>query len=391
MRDPLAAPVVRPAAMLFDICVALVGGLIALANYDMGTAIHIADMLICAALAVRRISPSLMMLFAVVSAAVQVASLSVSALSLAYTVLFFTAGGHHDRRVRRASLVVALVGSVIAGFTIPRAFPSGVADPEPDNLLWGSLFATAGAALFVVGGWVTGFIGYQRRTVAAAEVSETIAELERRRVLDLYDEQAERSRLARDMHDVVAHSLAVVVAQAEGARYTLDADPEAARDALGVIAGTAREALADVRSVLEELRSTSSVEEISRTDREQLFTRMRAAGMQIIATDDGDVGDVGPTVTRTAFGVLTEALTNALKYGDLARPVTVHHDWPDGCTLTVRNTLSDDPLAPGGAHHGIIGMIERAAQAGGALTSERDGDDWLVVLRIPSHLEGPPR
>ncbi|QRY60982.1 two-component sensor histidine kinase [Gordonia sp. PDNC005] len=390
MRDPLAAPALRPSSMFFDVCTALVGGLIALANFEMSTAIHLADALICASLALRRISPSLMMVTAVVSATIQVVSLEVSALSLAYTVLFFTVGGHPDRRVRRGSLVVALVGSVVAGVTIPRAFPSGIADPEPSNFIWGALFASAGAALFVVGGWVTGFIGYQRRTVAAAEVSETIAELERRRVLDLYDEQAERSRLARDMHDVVAHSLAVVVAQAEGARYTLDANPEAARDALGVIADTAREALADVRSVLEELRSTSSAEEISRSDREQLFTRMRAAGMLIVVTDEGDATDVGPTVTRAAFGVLTEALTNALKYGDLARPVTVHHDWSEGCRLTVRNTLSDDPLAPGGAHHGIIGMTERAAHAGGTLRSARDGDDWLVVLHIPNQ-EGLPR
>ncbi|GEE03474.1 two-component sensor histidine kinase [Gordonia spumicola] len=383
MRDRLAPAVLRPSAMFFDICIALIAGVVALANYDMGTTFHVVDAMICAALALRRISPSAMMVLAVGSATIQVAALQVSALSLAYTVLFYTVGGHPDRRVRRGSLAVALLGSVVAGFTIPRAFPSGVADPDPDNLLWGSLFGTAGAALFIVGGWATGFIGHQRRSVAAAEVSETIAELERRRVLDLYDEQTERSRLARDMHDVVAHSLAVVVAQAEGARFTFDANPEAARDALGVIADTAREALADVRSVLDDLRSTSTVGEISRSDRDQLFARMRAAGMAIVATDDGDVDDAGPTTTRTAFGVLTEALTNALKYGDLSVPVTVHHDWTSGCVLTVRNTLSDDPLAPGGSHHGIVGMSERAAHAGGSLSAARDGDDWLVVLDIP--------
>ncbi len=85
------------------------------------------------------------------------------------------------------------------------------------------LFGFAGAAVVVIGGWAFGFIRYQRRMVQQASIAETIAELERKRLLDLYDEQSERTRLARDMHDVVAHSLAVVVAQAEGARMVLDA------------------------------------------------------------------------------------------------------------------------------------------------------------------------
>lgn len=278
---------------------------------------------------------------------------------------------------------------MIAGFTITNAYSDGAADTSPNHPLLSGLFAAAGVAIVVVGGWVAGFITFQRRSVAAAEMSETIAELERRRMLDLYDEQAERSRLARDMHDVVAHSLAVVVAQAEGARYAMETDPEAARDALGVIATTARGALGDVRSVLEELRSTDSDAEINRTDRDQLFARMRAAGMLILTSETGEVGDVGPAVARTAYRVLTEALTNALKYGDLARPVIVDQDWTDGCRLTVRNTIAVDPLAPGGAGHGLLGMAERAAQAGGVLTSAPDGDDWLVTLTIPT--EGPPR
>ncbi|MCF8589400.1 sensor histidine kinase [Gordonia liuliyuniae] len=389
MRDPLAAPDLRRSSVAFDVVVAgLVGFVVAMSDAGTGPQTYIAGGLITVALAVRRVAPSAMMTAAVASAVVQVAMLQVTALSVMYAPMFFTAGGHPDRRVRRGSFGVAVVGSIVAGGILPHAY--GDFALGDGDTVWGTAFGIVGSAVFVVGGWTAGFVGYQRRSVAAAEVSETIAELERRRMLDLYDEQSERSRLARDMHDVVAHSLAVVIAQAEGAKYTLAANPDAARDALGVIADTARDALADVRTVLEELRSTETVGEVSRADRDQLFARMRAAGMTIEATETGSADDTDAATVHVAHAVLTESLTNALKYGDLARPVRVAHDWTDGCRLTVGNTVAADPLAPGGARHGIIGMTERAAHVGGSLSSTRTDDGWLVVLTIPAS-EGPTR
>ncbi|WP_132991654.1 sensor histidine kinase [Gordonia zhaorongruii] len=391
MRDPLRVGALSRRSIVFDVVSSLVaGGAVTLVNSGLTAPVHVADALICLALVSRRLAPSLMIVSALASATVQVAATDVTAFSMAYAVLFYMVGRHPARRVRTGSLFVAITGSVVAGITMPYTYPNAM--EGGGSHIWAMVFATIGTAVVVVGGWVVGYIGFQRRSVAAAEVSETIAELERRRVLDLYDEQSERSRLARDMHDVVAHSLAVVVAQAEGARYAIDQKPEAARDALGVIADTARSALADVRGVLEDLRSTDTPGEVGRTDRDQLYGRMRAAGMRIDSTETGETtADAG--LRRVAFAVLTESLTNALKYGDLRSTVIVHHDWTDGCRLTVRNVTSDDPLAPGGARHGIIGMAERAAHAGGILCSERDGAEWLVILDIPSAsaMEGPPR
>ncbi|MGO3325394.1 sensor histidine kinase [Gordonia sp. (in: high G+C Gram-positive bacteria)] len=385
----MAAPGLRRSAVAFDLVVAaFVGFVVVVSNSGLGAAMYVAGGLITLALAARRFAPSVMMTAAVASAVVQVASVHVTALSVMYAPMFFTAGGHPDRRVRRGSFAVAVVGSIIAGAVLPHGY--GDIALGGGSVVWGTAFGVVLTAVVVVGGWTAGFVGYQRRSVAAAEVSETIAELERRRVLDLYDEQAERSRLARDMHDVVAHSLAVVVAQAEGAKYTLDADPDAVRDALGVIADTAREALADVRTVLEELRSTDSVGDVSRADRDQLFARMRAAGMTIDADETGTADDVDPVTVRVAHAVLTEALTNALKYGDLTQAVIVHHDWTIGARLTVGNAVADRPLAPGGARHGIIGMTERAAHIGGRLSSTSTQDGWLVVLTVPDP-KGPTR
>lgn len=386
MHDPLAAPGIPPRSVMVDVTLGVVVAAAAVVEYPRTPVTIAVGVLVAVAVACRRIAPSIMMPLALISAALQVGFLQVAVIpSLAYALLFFVAGGSAHQAVRRISLAVAIAGSAVAAWTLIHRSVSEFGN-DPGVLDFAAAYA--GSAIVVVGGWTYGFTRYQRRTVEEARVAETIAELERRRLLELYDEQAERSRLARDMHDVVAHSLAVVVAQAEGARFALDASPEAAREALGVIAQTARQALADVRGVLEELRSTESTAEAARIDRDQLFDRMRAAGMMLQSTEIGDENAVSALDVRVAFAVLTEALTNALKYGDMTRPVHVRQDWTDGCRLSVANALSAAPLAPGGAGHGITGMIERAELAGGTLTSAAVEDGWLVELTIPARPEG---
>lgn len=385
--DPLAFPNLRRRSVIGD---AVIGGLLGVmvvgVSTSEGPTVQAASVMIGVALMVRRSAPSLMMALALVSAVIQVITYDIAvAASLLYSVLYFTAGNHPNGRVRAASLAVGVIGSAVAAWVYPRA-PGlgGVEEVSPGAYIFGFI----GIAALLVGSWTFGYIRYQRQNVEEARVAEKIAELERRRLLDLYDEQAHRSALARDMHDVVAHSLAVVVAQAEGARYVLESKPDAAKDALGVIADTARQALADVRGVLEELRSSESIADHARTDRGQLYDRMRAAGMMLTTHDVGDEDAASPLSVRVSFAILTEALTNALKYGDLDQPVTVEQDWTDGCRLTVRNCLSDKPLAPGGAGHGIRGMVERAELAGGTLTSAATEGGWVVDLTIPERPEG---
>ncbi|MGI6797043.1 sensor histidine kinase [Gordonia sihwensis] len=389
VADPLAFPNLSRRSTIADAVIGLILLVLMLAfSSGLTTTVQVVSLLIGLALMCRRSAPSVMMLLAVTSAVIQVATYDVAVgPCLLYSVLYYTAGNHPDRRVRGASLAVAVVGSAIAAWVYPRSTAFGT-DAEASTIVSHTM-TFVGIAVLLVGSWTFGFIRYQRHSVEQARIAEQISELERRRLLDLYDEQAQRSSLARDMHDVVAHSLAVVVAQAEGARFALDASPEAAKEALGVIADTARQALADVRGVLEELRSTESTAEHARTDRDQLYARMRAAGMTLQSTEIGDEDAASPLSVRVAFAVLTEALTNALKYGDLGAPVYVRQDWSDGCRLTVANSLSEKPLAPGGAGHGIRGMVERAELAGGTLTSAAVEGGWLVELVIPARPEGP--
>ncbi|MBM7366996.1 histidine kinase [Gordonia hydrophobica] len=387
LRDPLAFPSLTRRSAIGDAAVGLVLTvmLVAIAS-GTGLTAAIVSVMVGVALMIRRSAPSLMMALALGSAVIQVVTYDIApAACLLYSVLYYTAGHHPSARVRMASLAVGTVGSGVAAWVYPRAPGLGGTD---ESTLSAYVVTFVGIVVLLIGSWTFGYVRYQRRSVERARVAEQIAQLERRRLLDLYDEQAERSALARDMHDVVAHSLAVVVAQAEGARFVLDTSPDAAKDALGVIADTARQALADVRGVLEELRSAESTADHARTDREQLFARMRAAGMMLQSSEIGDEDAASPLSVRVAFAILTESLTNALKYGDLEQPVNVRQEWTDGCRLTIGNALSDAPLAPGGAGHGIRGMVERAELAGGTLTSAATDGGWLVELVIPARPKG---
>ncbi|MGV9478289.1 sensor histidine kinase [Gordonia aichiensis] len=385
MRDPLYTGGLTRRSLMFDVAVAVLFGLLAMSlHFAQSIPAGIAAALVTVALAVRRLAPTLMSVLALASAVIQVATDQIAVLaSLAYFPIFATLGGHPDQQVRRSSLVVAVVGSLVAGWEFPHAY--GV-EPSLLSHVFTMFVGFCAAAVVVIGGWAFGFIRYQRRTVAQAQVAETIAQLERRRLLDLYDEQRERTRLARDMHDVVAHSLTIVVAQAEGARYSIDAAPEVARQALTVIADTARESLGEVRGLLAQLNNDDAAA-ASRADRETLYQRMRTAGMTIETHEVGDEEISEPAIGRMAQRVLTEALTNALKYGDLTTPVTVDIDWTNGCHLTVRNALTDTPLSPGGAGRGIIGMAERAALVGGTVRSRAVERSWLVELNVPAPCE----
>ncbi|MFT3716960.1 MAG: histidine kinase [Gordonia sp. (in: high G+C Gram-positive bacteria)] len=384
MHDPLALPYVHRSTIVFDVVMAVVFGLVAgsVEWTHTSTAAGVATVLIAVAIAVRDVWPSVMIVLAVTSAILQVATTDVAVFgSLGFAPLFAITGAHPDRRVRRLSLWAGLAGAVASAIVMPLTYPNGEA-----SWTQGVVIGFIGALLVCVGGWVWGFTRYQRRSVEQARVTETIAELERKRLVDLYDEQTERSRLARDMHDVVAHSLAVVIAQAEGARFALKSSPEDTDEALGVIADTAREALGEVRDVLQQLRDDDTAAQSTAADREQLYTRMRAAGMDLTAQEVGDAEKADPAAARVAHRVLTEALTNALKHGDPACPVSVVHDWTDGTRLTVRNTIAATPAARStpGAGHGIVGMSERASTVGGRLSSRADGEAWVLEFVAPA-------
>ncbi|WP_072313698.1 sensor histidine kinase [Agrococcus sp. Marseille-P2731] len=210
------------------------------------------------------------------------------------------------------------------------------------------------------------------RSTAATEVAQVS--------LQRADQEEERAALARDMHDVVAHSLAVVIAQANGARYTQD---PAAKDAsLESIAGTAKAALGDVRLLLAQLRHSEAPDPVaSMSDVDSLIERMRGSGLDVRVTHEGTAAPLPRTADIAAYRILQEALTNALRHGDRAQPVLVRlrgvtlPGGVGGIVVDVHNRLQ---AAPGDPGHGVRGMHERARLAGGdAWTGIEDG--WFRV------------
>jgi signal transduction histidine kinase len=239
---------------------------------------------------------------------------------------------------------------------------------------------------------------------AGALVRTSLRARENRRAQERAEAEAvveqERVRIARDMHDVVAHSLAVVVAQADGARYAAAADPSAAVTALGTISSTARSALADVRLLLTQLRhSEGAGPQPTIADLEELYSQVRAAGVQLrVDVDPMPPGEAPAAVQLAVYRILQEALTNALRHGAPGGPVDVRLSWlPDRVELAVHNPLAAPPgvgetartAGDGPRGHGIIGMRERAQLAGGRLDAGASAAEGRYVVRAVVPIGGP--
>jgi signal transduction histidine kinase len=189
------------------------------------------------------------------------------------------------------------------------------------------------------------------------------------------------------MHDVVAHSLAVVIAQADGARYAAATDAAATSDALATISTTARAALTDVRLLLTQLRhSQAEGPQPTLADLDELFARMRAAGLVLdVVVDPTPPGEPPGAVQLAVYRIMQEALTNALRHG-IGPRVRVQLGWfADRVVLSVRNARSTASAASASpaSGHGLIGMRERAQLVGGSLTAGAEYGEFTVRATLP--------
>jgi len=329
------------------------------------------------ALAVRRLSPSLALAIAWAAALLQMAlARPPGAADIAIFGVLYATAAYGSRRVFWTGFASTFAGSVLITlylFLVPAATGAGVAWSIPLAVL---ILTAATFALLL--SWTVG-----------ALVRTAIRATENRRAQQQAEEEAvaeqERVRIARDMHDVVAHSLAVVIAQADGGRYAAASDPAAATAALATISTTARGALADVRLLLTQLRhSESAGPQPTLADLEGLYAQVRGAGVALsVEVDPMLPGEPPTTVQLAVYRILQEALTNAMRHGD-GGPVRVRLSWwPDRVDLEVRNGTQARPDAspPGG--HGLIGLRERAQLAGGHLDAGRHGDEFVVSATLP--------
>ncbi|MFF3865945.1 sensor histidine kinase [Micromonospora sp. NPDC001898] len=293
---------------------------------------------------------------------------------------------------------------IVAGIVAAVGVVLGAAQMQGTAAWW----ATAIWFGLVTGAvWLMG-LNVRTRRLYVFSLEERATTLEREREAESRAAVAEeRTRIARELHDVVAHSMAVMIVQADGARYMFDRDPETAREAVKVVADTGRQALEEMRRLVGVLREPTAPDPAAGTDGAgppglsaepvhrrpalvglpDLLDRFRAAGLRIDWTVTGEPPALPPGLELTVYRVVQEALTNALKHAGVGATVTLGMDHPPGAVVV---RAADDgrgrPVvrpAPSGGH-GLVGMRERVTVYDGSLTAgPRLAGGWQVEVRLP--------
>jgi signal transduction histidine kinase len=251
----------------------------------------------------------------------------------------------------------------------------------------------AGTALAVA----SGLLGITTRTRRAylAQLEERARRLEHER-----DQQArlavaaERARIAREMHDIVAHNLAVMVALADGATFTAATAPRRAAEAMAQVSTTGRQALSEMRRLVGLLREDrrDAVDEGAREpqpgldDIDRLVAQVRAAGLRVVLTREGVPGAWGPGAGLAVYRIVQEALTNTLKHAGPHASAEVRLRYaPTRAEVEVIDDGGGRPVgpAPVDGRHGLTGMRERAASYGGRVEA---GPAPSAGWRVHAHL-----
>jgi signal transduction histidine kinase len=275
--------------------------------------------------------------------------------SAVYLVLLYTVAAQRPRPTSLLALGIGVTGALLCTARTATAYgalPAG----------WLTLLLAFLALVAAVAGtWAVGCSHFDRRqrlVEAAARAAERAA-------------ADERQRIARDMHDIVAHSLAVIVRQAEGGSAIAAKSPERAAQALSVIAGAAREALADMRGTLQVLREPATSEGVqpSLGEMAALVEQVRATGIDVRLVERGSAHALTGGAGAAVYRLVQEALTNSIKHAG-SHPtvtVTISHG-PDASVVVVDDDGGDgeDQPAVPGTGAGLRGVQERVHAAGGA-------------------------
>lgn len=303
-------------------------------------------------------------------------SLSYGNIGFLFALYAASAYGRHTW-VRLGALAVGCFGALLT--------PLALSGATPDNWIYPVGFTGAAVAL----AWTLGDLMRTRRAYVG-ELEERARRLELER-----DQQArlaradERARIAREFHDIVAHSLSVVVAQADGGSYAAAHDPAAARKALETIGMTGRKALAEMRRLLGVLRTDDELATLApQPDLRQLpdlLDRMRSSGLDVRLHLDAALPPLPAGVELAIYRIVQEALTNTLKHAGPGTAAIVRLTYKEP---VLRLEISDNgrgtSVPADGSGHGLVGMRERVALYGGTVTAgPRTGGGFEVVAELP--------
>ncbi|NES30009.1 sensor histidine kinase [Micromonospora terminaliae] len=298
---------------------------------------------------------------------------------LAFVVLTYTMAAHRPLRQAGLAAVLLWVPVVLANLVAPL-----------DGVL------TMGPGVLVLNNLLTASVAYAVGRAVQARRQSTRMLRERARVAEATQrsltEQAvadERRRIARELHDVVAHHVSVMGVLATGARRVLRRDPDAADEAMATVEETGRATLRELRRLLDVLRTDAEpaaelTPQPGLTGIEALVEQVREAGLPVTLRVDGTPGPMEDGVALTVYRIVQEALTNALKHAGRATAL-VRLTLADGfLAVEVTDTGRGPAPAADRIGHGLVGMRERVALYGGILrTGPRPGGGFRVYARIP--------
>ncbi|MBK0375365.1 sensor histidine kinase [Streptomyces californicus] len=339
--------------------------------------------------ALRRRVPEKMLLLAILVGIVQlVAGVRPGIGNFAMLVITYTVATIGERWASRLALVCSLSAAALSQLRW---------EAEPGGSWAQTVFVTIIMTVPFVLAWVLGD-SLRTRRAYFDQLEERAARLEREReAQSKVAVAAERARIARELHDVVAHNVSVMVVQADGAAYVMDAAPDQAKQALETISSTGRQALAEMRRLLGVLRTgdaPESGEYVPQPDVEQiedLVEQVRQTGLEVDFKVEGTPRPLPSGVELTAYRVVQEALTNTRKHGgpDAGASVRLVY-FDDGLGLLIEDDgrgaaheLYEDGGADG-AGHGMIGMRERVGMVGGTLDAgPRPGGGFRISALLP--------
>ncbi len=272
----------------------------------------------------------------------------------------------NDRREALLGLLILFA----VGAVVTRNDPEGAVD---DYVFTALIFSAS---------WLAGY-ALNRRLAQTAALEESARQREEQAKQAV---EEERARIARELHDVVAHSVSVMTVQAGAVRRLLTPDQAREREALTIVEETGRQALAEMRRLLGMMRtegeSASLAPQPGIKTLERLVENVRDAGMPVELTVQGEPFELPPGIDLSAYRIVQEALTNALQHAGPARAWVAVRYGVDEVEVDVENDGRTNGEGPDGL--GLVGMRERVAMLGGELeTGPRAGGGYRISARLP--------
>ena len=289
-------------------------------------------------------------------------------------VVFYSAAVYGDGR---RAVIVAAIAFVMEILVID--IPRFLAGENPGDIMpaW---------VIYLIF-WLVGRTIRQRR-LQAQQLEDRATRLEIEREENARAAVAEeRARISRELHDVVAHSVSVIVVQAQAAQRLLEGEQREARQALGSIETTGRQALTEMRRLLGILRRTEAelalAPQPSLSQLDALIEQLRASGLPVEFRIEGEAKPLPPGVDLSAYRIVQEALTNSLKHAGPSHAQVVIHYRADELALEITDDGTGNGEG-GGAGQGLIGMRERVTLYGGVFESGRlESGGYSVRARLP--------